>query len=433
MLQCCQIRLANDVRKHLVYYDPIMTDLSDRINRQDTGSKPRRFLKATIQDVAEKAGVSRTTVSHFISGNKRACSPETAERIQTAIDALRYAPAVRGSRHRPARAIGVCVESVANFDEHADQRHSYMERIWSAIIREADVAGYTLLHYPAAVRHSANADAFLNGSIDGLLIGTRLLDARLDAVVDAGLPTVLLNRNVVLPPGFGAVCIDESTTMDLALSHLHALGHRRIAHLAGPVAFPLKGYVPPTAEIAARRGDAARLGTEPGSAGNPFEVEPSDPATRRCETYIAWMEARGLYDPALVGFGGSWLATDLARIERIVWDWLHLDAPPTAIVCANDDLALAILRVAADQGRHVPEDLSVIGIDNLLSAAEYSPALTSVDIPAEQLGRQALRLLLRLLEGKETEPVIVVPATQLMVRASTAAPKQADILSVTSV
>ena len=391
---------------------------------------PRKYLKATIQDVADRAGVSRTTVSHFVSGNKRACSPETAKRIRSAIEALHYAPAVRGARHQPTKAIGVCVESAANFDEWSDQRYSYMERVWSAIIREADVAGYTLLQYPAGVRYGKSADTFLNGSIDGLLIGTRRDDERLRALVSAGLPTVLLNRHIALPPGFGAVCMEERNTIDLALSHLWGLGHRRIAHLAGPVALPWKSYVAP-------QGLPDPSQALPRSAGNSRDVTPSDTAARRCDAYIAWMSAREAYDPFLLGFAQSWLVANpylatepgiTENIEGIIASWLGSDDPPGAVLCANDELAFAVIRVAKRCGARVPEDLSVVGVDNRFAAADNDPPLTSVDIPAEHLARAAMRLLFRLLQGGDAaigaaaEQIVTVPVTQLVVRHSTAAP-----------
>lgn len=372
---------------------------------------PRRFVKSTIKDVAAHAGVSVTTVSCFVNGRAGSCSVETAERIRQAIADLHYVPGptVRGARQTATRTIGVCVESSADLDEASDPRNSYQERVWRAIIRESDAARYMLMHYPADIRHGQSADAFLNGRIDGLLLGARRGDERPHTVVAAGLPTVVLSRATRLPAGCGAVYANEADTANLALSHLWELGHRRIAHLAGPVELPLAGYdgVLPV--------PLARL------AGDP-EATPSDAATRRCESYIVWMRARDAYDPALLAFAPSWFWGDA---DRALEAWRALPDPPTAVWCANDEIALQLIQAA--RGRHglsVPEDLSVAGVDNRSVGADQTPSLTSVDIPAERMGQEAMRLLIRLMEGGKSEPIqIALPITRLIARASSAAPR----------
>lgn len=378
---------------------------------------PRRFVKSTIKDVAAHAGVSVTTVSSFVNGREGSCSLETAERIRKSVAALHYVsgPTVRGARQIATRTIGVCVESAADIDETSDPRNSYQERVWRAIIKESDAARYTLMHYPTYIRHGRSADAFLNGRIDGLLIGARRGDDRPRTVVEAGLPTVVLARSSDLPAGCGAVFANETDTANLALSHLWSLGHRRIAHLAGPVELPLKGY---DGVLPVR---LARL------AGDP-EAVPSDTAMRRCEAYIDWMRDHGVYDPALLAFGSSWFWADA---DGALASWMTLPDPPTAVWCANDETALQLIRTAQHHfSLRIPEDLSVVGVDNRSVGADHNPSLTSVDIPAERIGQESTRLLLSLMDdvaqmdSLQSKPVIVtLPITHISVRASSAAPR----------
>jgi LacI family transcriptional regulator len=374
-------------------------------------------VKCTIKEVASHAGVSVATVSGLVNGNERICSASTAERIRRAISELHYVsgPTVRGASHKATRTVGVCVENSCDVQPGWDARNGYHERVWRAFIREADIADYALIHYPASVRRGESSDAFLSGRIDGLLFGARRTDDRPHALVEAGLPTVILNRASNLPAGSASVCTDEYDTASLALSHLWDYGHRRIAHLSGPVMLPLVGY---GGEIPPKRCSSAH-------AFDP-EAVPSDVASRRCEAYIAWMAGRRAYDPALLAFGCSWMYGDA---EDALASWLSNDAPPTAIWCGNDDLALEVIHVARSRGLDVPRDLSVVGVDDRAVAAEASPALTSVDIPAELLGREGMRLLVRLMDdsdcdddvfGVQRRIPISIPVTNLVVRSSTA-------------
>lgn len=344
----------------------------------------RRFRKSTIKEVAKEAGVSTTTVSLFVSGRESVCSPETAERIRKAISTLHYTPSslVSSMQRRATTTLGVCMESP--LDPHVAYGRTYFERLWRGVVAEADAENYSLLHYPASVRKSDRIEAFLDGRIDGLLYhaaDANGVDTRPHRLVSAGMPAVLVMRSLDLPDGAGAVYTNETATVELALNHLWGLGHRRIAHVAGPV----------------------------GPGG--------DIAQNRLQAYQRWMQTRGAYDGTLEGYAGGWRCEDSIAGE-IVRTLKTLADPPTAVFCANDTLALSVCRAARALDWKVPENLSVVGVDNTPEAVMAE--LTSVEPPDELVGRMSVRALIQLLQGAPVADCrLTVPVTNVFPRKST--------------
>jgi DNA-binding LacI/PurR family transcriptional regulator len=376
----------------------------------------RKFTKATIKDVAESARVSVTTVSHFLNERKFACSAETAERIKEAIRTLHYAPgpSARRVRDQATHTVGLCIDSADDISETFDPRRTYHERLNRAIVREADEASYALLHYPRSIRHGTTAEAFLDGRVDGLIFGSGPSDRRVHDLVDAGLPTVIVNRLADAPDAAGVVSISERDAINLAMSHLWELGHRKIAHLAGPTAEIVDGLV-----MFSRIANSSQ-----DSSSGLIDGFPSDSANRRCEAYIGFMRERSVFSPSLLISAGSWADSKEVAVDAVLSHWLELSSPPTAVVCVNDSLAIALNAACRRQGVRVPDDLSIIGIGNRASTEEAQPALSSVDIPVEELGRESMRLLLRMMDGDELDREqlrIELPVTRLIVRKSTAA------------
>jgi LacI family transcriptional regulator len=179
--------------------------------------------------------------------------------------------------------------------------------------------------------------------------------------------------------------------VDLALQHLWSLGHRRIGHLAGPA--------------------------EGGPAAD-WRTVIDDIAIRRLEAYRAWMQTRIAGDPALIAHARAWEAT---RVPEIVTTWAALPQRPTAVFCANDALAVGVIEAARQRGWRVPEELSVVGVDNSGVAAEVQNSLTSIDIPMEAVGREGTRALLQVMQGAPLEACrIALPVPEIVVRGSTA-------------
>jgi len=355
---------------------------------------PRRsYSKPTINDVAAQARVSVTTVSHFVSGRSGACSPETARRIEAAISTLHYTPSSmrRGLSQKATQMLGV---SVANPSDEGERPFS--DRIWRGINREADVQDYALLHYPSSVRDSSDYRVFLDGRVDGLILSAGVGDPRIERLAEAGMPLVVLSHANTLPTGCGSVCADERQTVALALSHLWELGHRRIAHLAGPCDLDTT--------------------LEPPS---PMRF-PADAALQRRQAFRDWMAAQGVADP-LVSSSHSWWKPG-GTLETLA-AWRALPEPPTSLFCANDAIALSAMEAARALDWPVPGALSVVGVDNSLSGSRAEPPLTTIELDSAALGHETVRCLLRLMDGAPAEEChVMLPVSRLLVRASTAAP-----------
>ena len=355
----------------------------------------RRHRKATIKDIAERAGVSVTTVSHFQSGRAGVCSAETAERLREAIAHLQYTPnsLSRSLRIGSTRTLGISVGRPAR---GKDPEFSFIERLWRGIDSATDEAEYSQLYYPASVRYGASLDPFLDGRIDGLILAPSIYDKRPAKIATLKMPLVLVNWSGALPDECGTVYANEHDTVNLAMSHLWSLGHRRIAHVSGPV--------------------------EPTQETTELAGAPSIVAQTRRDGYIAWMRARNLYDPDLYLNANSWfgrVGKPLIR-ERFA-QWMRLSSPPTAVFCANDALAIEVIHAAQAHGLDVPRQLSVVGVDNQIEGLLLKPRLTSIVIPAEEIGRELVKAMLNLMAGAPVEDCRkVLRVTNLEVGASTA-------------
>ncbi len=358
----------------------------------------RRHQKSTLKEVAHMANVSATTVSLFASGHENVCAAETAERIREAIKHLHYTPnsLSRSLRTRATQTIGIAVARPVKVD---DPRYSYADRLFTGIDAATDEADYLQLYYPASVRMGSSLDRFLDGRIDGLL--TDMGDSRARGIANAGMPVVMVGRGLDIPEDCGAVYADEWDAMTLGLTHLWDLGHRRIAHIAGPCK--------DVSSIS-----AFRQGISPG-------------ALMRRVAFSEWLAERGVYDPELVVAAPNWLrqSSSEAVIEAIE-RWWSMAEPPTALFCANDAYALVAVETLMARGLNVPRDVSVIGIDNQFDGMLAKPALTTITVPAEEIGEQAVRVLLKLISGANVDECrVVLPVTELNIRETTAPVKDA--------
>lgn len=355
-----------------------------------------RYQKSTIKDVAAQAGVSTTTVSIFVSGREDVCSPDTAARIRTAISDLHYTPSslTGGLRRKASTTFGVCLPNPLDADFVYGK--SFLEPLWRGIMSQADVENYSLLHFPRAVRSGTSCDPFLDGRVDAMLLHEHG-NTRSGRLAAAGMPTVLPARSLDLPDGCGAVCTDESRTADLALSHLWNLGHRRIAHIAGPVGARASRRVAPA---------------------TPTALWCDDVAVQRLDGYTNWIRDRLAYDPSLVVYVQAWSAPEA---PETLDGWLALEQPPTAVFCANDEQARDLIGAIQRRGLRVPQDLSVVGVDNSARDSDGDAPLTSIDAGLEEIGREAVRALLRLMNGNPVEECrVALPPARLVVRHSTA-------------
>ncbi len=351
-------------------------------------TEKRAFKKPSIKDVARRAAVSVTTVSHVVSQTP-GYSADTIKRVKVAIEELNYVPsyAANGLRQRSTKTIGVCATDP--FERDGREVGTFSDRLWAGILREADLSRYKVMHFPRAIRESAEAGEFLNGQIDGLIMCAHRYDRRPALIARAGLPVVVVARTFDIPDGVLSVASDERVIVERGLDHLLDLGHRRIAYVAGPA----------------------------------YEVEPTDAealsyddvARARFCAYEAWMKDRVPGFPPLWRLTKGWDREDLTETLR---GWMA-EAAPTAVFACSDAMARAVLDAAAALGIDVPSRLSVLGIDNERESAFLQPSLSSIEVPIHDLGRFAVQTLLHSLRGDGLPLPFAVPAPEVLQRAST--------------
>lgn len=344
--------------------------------------------KVSLRDVARHAGVSPSTVSNVLNGRVGRMRHETGERVRQAVRELGYAPnqLARQFRTGQVRTIGLIVPSVANpfwgfvalRVEQAASERNYQVLLCNA---ERDPA-----------REARFAETLLDSGVRGLIFGSSPLSFdHLTTFAGRGLQVVAFDRSL---PGAGSIVvgsvqIDNVLAARLAISHLTGLGHTRIGFLSGPI------------RTVSRR--------------------------ERLAGYRQALEAAGIgFDPDLVWEGASVTAfgdAEGAELGRTgAHHLLSRHDRPTALFTINDMYAIGAYAGARDLGLRVPDDLSVLGFDDLPVLAEVAaPPLTTVRQPLPEMMRVATDQLIGRLEGERTgEPEHVTAAAELVVRRSTA-------------
>ena len=332
--------------------------------------------KATIADVARAANVSSMTVSRVVN-NKGATSPATRRRVEAAIAAVGYRPnrLARALIQRKTQTLGLVVPDIAN-PFFADIVRGAEDEAWER--------GYTLL-LGSTVEQAERERRFLAGleerHVDGLLLcSSRLPDAQLADFIAAQPATLLVNRVL---PGSGALTLqtDDADGARQAVTHLLSRGYRRIGLLAGPEG--------------SQSGRLRLQGYRETLEGAGLEVKSS--YIRSCTP-----DERGGYEVGLA--------------------LLHAAPELEALFCYNDLVALGVLQACRELGRAVPNDLALVGCDDIRLASLVHPALTTLRIDRVKLGRLAVQKVLGRLERvsdvSENPPEITTLKPELVVRSS---------------
>ena len=328
---------------------------------------------ATIREVAESARVSYATVSHVIN-NTRLVSQETRERVLEAMAALNYRPnaLARSLRQGKSNTIGLVLPDSAN---------PFFAEISRSIEDEAFKKGYSVFLCNTerdTQRELFYVDVLSNRQVDGIIFVAAGDQAdSLDFLLHRNMPVVMIDRN--LPNvEVDAVLTDNQLGGILATRHLLELGHTRIACIAGP------SSITPSAE--------------------------------RIIGYRRALEEAGLsYDESLI-LRGDYHAQSGLEITNSI---LTMNPRPTAIFALNDLMALGALRAAAEAGCSVPEDLAVVGYDDLEIAHFTNPPLTTIAQPKKEIGIQAVNLLVDGMSRKNRPPSRLLLPPELIVRRST--------------
>jgi LacI family transcriptional regulator len=336
----------------------------------------RRAELPTIVDVARESGVSYSTVSRVLN-NYEYVKPATREKVLQAAQRLGYVPNQQARSLAGGRSnlIGVLVPGLDN---------GYIIEIVRGIDEELAQAGYNLILYTTHRHEGREAEyisGIVNGAADGLLLVVPMISATyLEVLHQRNFPCVLIDQS---DPAAQNTCVYASNVEGAyaATRHLIELGHRRIGFITGLMGLQsavdrLQGYT---------------------NALNDHGIARDD----RLIVHGNFMES-----------GGRGAANTL----------LDLDPPPTAIFASNDLSAFGAIAAIRERGLRVPEDISVVGFDDLPQARMSYPRLTTVHQPIEEMGRIAVRMLLQQIETPDSAPTRVMVETHLILRDSSAPP-----------
>ncbi len=326
----------------------------------------------SINDVARLAGVSSQTVSRVSRGAPNV-SAGTRQRVLQAMDKLGYSPnrAAQVLRSGAFRTIGVLTQQIQRTGE-----------AWttSGVLEAAARAGYTVVMaqvaQPGAEEMGRAVHRLAQQAIDGLVIVQAGTATAEHLALPAGLPVA--SSDSALVERYPSASADQVQGVRDAVSHLLGLGHRTVHHIAGPA--------------------------------------DSRSAHVRSAAWAHCLAEAGITVPDPVP--GGWEAGDgyAAGLE------LARDPEVTAVLCANDEVALGLVRALHESGRRVPEDVSVVGFDGLPLGEYAFPPLTTVQQDFRRAGAEMVRLVLAQAQGQPLEESHVIIPTRLVVRASTAAP-----------
>ncbi len=335
--------------------------------------------RVTIKEIADLAGVSIATVSRVVNG-RADVSEETRELVQRIVREHGYTAnrSARGLSAGRTGLIGVLVPLV---------HPAYFSGILSGAAEALYEHDMRLVLSPTRHQHDREVslvDRLIHGLTDGaLLVLPEESSEELEGLLDQGNRFVVVDPRSPLPERIPSVSAAHASGAGQAMQHLLELGHGRIAAITGP-----RGWV---ATEDRRRGYHAALASAGILPAPELEVESAN-----------WEIAGGIDAAAQL---------------------LSLPDPPTAVFAFNDNLAIGAIRAARAHGLSVPEDLSVVGFDDVEQATVITPELTTVRQPLEEMGRMAVTLLTRLLERQRFETLHVELATRLVVRDSTAPPR----------
>ncbi len=329
-------------------------------------------MKVTIRDVAREAGVSVATVSRVFNRSGPVREP-TRQRILEVADRLRYVPdsAARSLITRRTGTLGVLLPELYG---------EFFSEVIRGIDGAAQARGYHVLLSSSHANRGEIVTALraMRGRVDGLVVMSPDIDAQgLRANLPESLPVVLLNC-AVSGSAYDSLNIDNLGGASAMVEHLLALGHRRIAMIAGP----------------ARNHDASE----------------------RLRGYRTALEAAG------AEVRDEWvLPGDFTESggHRAAERFLELDPRPTAIFAANDSMAVGAVSRLREAGLVVPDDVAVAGFDDIPIAAYVSPPLSSVQVAIAELGSRSVELLVEAIEEKNrhVRRQEVLP-TRLVIRAS---------------
>lgn len=342
--------------------------------------------KATMSDVAQRAGVSAATVARVIYNNGYV-KQETRDAVEAAVEETGYRPnmVARGLRTSRSFTLGLVVSE--------SRLNAFHPAVAHIVQMEALRQGYTVLtlnNHSDAAMEAAGVRRFLDHHVDAAIFCTAIDPQNVRLISSNGIPTVQVERRIAYVGGL--VAVDARVGVQEAVDHLHALGHRRFAYIGGTTNFRLmEGPVSETVE-------AVREGL-----------------FREC------LARHGIHiDDAYVVSAPYYDDSNPRRQPgyHLMRRLLSLDVRPTAVICGSDLLAASSLQAISEAGLTVPSDISIIGFDDTM-AQILTPALSSIAQPIDEMGRVAVSLALEAIDDPSQLSRKIVTETRLVLREST--------------
>lgn len=332
--------------------------------------------RATITDVAKKAGVSVATVSRYFADNGYPVSRDAGKRIQSAADYLEYTPNMVGRmlKTNTSRDIGVIIPTIMN---------PFYPDVLLGIEKTADKRGYQIL-LCNSLRNSETEGKYINSLYQKQVRGIIIASAedsieKYNGMKDKGINILELEGN-----DFNECCdsirFDYKKGGSILAEHLKKLGHKEIAFLTSPLT---------------KKSRRDFLEGIKSVVDIPKNMILTDDMESESES--------GIYEYEM----GRRLAKRLLDLEK----------KPSAIIAVNDITAVGIINGLKEEGFRIPEDFSVAGFDNIELSAMITPSLTTVDQPGFKTGEVAANIIIDRIEGKKSEKVKIEP--ELIIRAST--------------
>lgn len=344
-------------------------------------------MNVTIEDVAKLAGVSPKTVSNVINGNTGRFSIETRDRVLEAIKKLNYQPN-RAAQFMRSGAIYIIALAITNISS------LYHSEIATIVIEAANARGYTVL-----IEHmggNINKERLLIGSsnarlVDGVILDVFALGEEELYYTNPSVPIVTIGERMS-----GQFCdhvmIDNVAASRLLVEHLIELGRRRI------------GILPVMPDIQ------------------------KSFSTMRYQGYLDALEGAGIpHDPRLIAMTRG--PVSFSHMDGMVYmeELLRRQVTLDAVFCLNDLVALGAMKTLSLQGLRIPDDIAVVGFDDLAMGQLSTPDLTTISPDKQAIGHLAVNMLIDRIEGKRHgPPELIQPAFQLVVRGSTVGERRAQ-------
>ncbi|MCL4386078.1 MAG: LacI family transcriptional regulator [Cyanobacteria bacterium] len=334
-------------------------------------SKKKRTVDVSIKDIAHEAGVAISTVSNVIN-KTRFVTSQTKEKVIEAIEKLDYRPNIiaRGLRIHSTRTVAVIVPDISS---------SFFSQVINGIEEVARKRNYTLILGCTSFDYNEEkriTNILLNSFIDGFIFFSGFDNYELiKKIYDKNVPVVSLDKDLG-DCDIPTVVIDNFAAVESSVDYLCKFGHEKIGYIS-------------------------------------FTYDKQTTVRKRFEGYLSGLKKNNLeYDPDIVLISPEMRLHETTFTYETVKNFLKKGKIPTAFLTVADVFAFGLIRALKDEGFKVPEDVSVMGFDNILFSQFTDPLLTTVKQPKSLMGNIAMNLLLDIIEGKEiSNKRIIIPTT----------------------